>query len=227
MIISHRHRFIFIKTRKTAGTSFEIALSRFLGEDDVITPISPVDEALRAELGYRGAQNYMIPLSRYRFSDWVHCVREREARRFSNHDSAAFVRDHIDPDTWNSYFKFTFERNPWDKFISFYFWRNKEEQRPTIAEFIDSPLVPRICAYDQYSIDGKLAVDKVYRYEEIEQALRDVTERLGLPGPLEMPRTKTGFRKDARSYRDILDAAERERIAAKFSREIDSFGYVW
>jgi hypothetical protein len=32
MIISPAHRFIFIKTRKTAGTSMEIALAKFCGE---------------------------------------------------------------------------------------------------------------------------------------------------------------------------------------------------
>jgi hypothetical protein len=41
MIISHRHRFIFIKTRKTAGTSIEVYLSRFCGEEDVVTPLNP------------------------------------------------------------------------------------------------------------------------------------------------------------------------------------------
>ena len=40
VLISHKYRFIFIKTRKTAGTSVEIALSRFAGERDVITSIT-------------------------------------------------------------------------------------------------------------------------------------------------------------------------------------------
>lgn len=31
MIVSHRYRYIFIKTKKTAGTSIEIALSRHCG----------------------------------------------------------------------------------------------------------------------------------------------------------------------------------------------------
>jgi len=37
VIASHRHRFVFVKTRKTAGTSLEIALSRHCGPDDVVT----------------------------------------------------------------------------------------------------------------------------------------------------------------------------------------------
>lgn len=37
MIISHRHKFIFIKTRKTAGSSIEKYLINYLGPDDICT----------------------------------------------------------------------------------------------------------------------------------------------------------------------------------------------
>ena len=48
MIISHAHKFIFLKTKKTAGTSIELALSQLCGPDDVIPPITESDETLRA-----------------------------------------------------------------------------------------------------------------------------------------------------------------------------------
>ena len=38
MIISHKHNFIFIKTRKTAGSSVELYLENFCGPDDIISP---------------------------------------------------------------------------------------------------------------------------------------------------------------------------------------------
>ncbi|PYL93687.1 MAG: hypothetical protein DMF14_00320 [Verrucomicrobia bacterium] len=41
MIISHKHKFIFIKTVKTAGTSLEVFLSQHCGPDDVLTPFAP------------------------------------------------------------------------------------------------------------------------------------------------------------------------------------------
>jgi hypothetical protein len=47
MIISHKHKFIFIKTFKVSGTSMEIALSNYLGKQDIITPINLEDEILR------------------------------------------------------------------------------------------------------------------------------------------------------------------------------------
>lgn len=77
MIISHAHRFIFIKTEKTAGTSLEIALSRYCGSDD-ITPFWEEDEVVqrrhrahrayvggleRASLGWPGAASGRRPPS--------------------------------------------------------------------------------------------------------------------------------------------------------------------
>jgi hypothetical protein len=46
MLASFEHNFLFIKTRKTAGTSLEIELSRHCGAADIVTPISPEDEPL-------------------------------------------------------------------------------------------------------------------------------------------------------------------------------------
>lgn len=51
MIASFLHRFIFIKTRKTGGTSVEIVLSSWCGPDDICTALAPEDELLRQEYG--------------------------------------------------------------------------------------------------------------------------------------------------------------------------------
>jgi hypothetical protein len=42
MIVSHRHRFVFVTTRKTAGSSIEAALSPLAGPDAVVTPSSKI-----------------------------------------------------------------------------------------------------------------------------------------------------------------------------------------
>ena len=35
------------------------------------------------------------------------------------------IKERVDPKVWNSYFKFCFERNPWDKTVSAYFHYKK------------------------------------------------------------------------------------------------------
>ena len=39
MIISHRHKFIYLKARKVAGTSVEVALAKHCGDADIVTPV--------------------------------------------------------------------------------------------------------------------------------------------------------------------------------------------
>ena len=60
MIVSHRHKFVFMKTRKTAGTSIEIALSEHCGPSDIVSPNDPADEELRSKLGFTGPQNRWV-----------------------------------------------------------------------------------------------------------------------------------------------------------------------
>jgi len=58
MIASFSRRFVFLKTRKTAGTSVELALSSACGPEDIVTPISLEDEHLRVRDGVIGARNF-------------------------------------------------------------------------------------------------------------------------------------------------------------------------
>jgi len=225
MIISHKHKFIFIKTEKTAGTSIEISLSKYCGPDDVITPISPEDELKRKKLGYRGPQNYKVPFSKYSMIDCLKSLYSRKLKYFYNHIGASEIMQYVDQETWDSYFKFSFERNPWDKVISWYFWRFPAEPRPTISEFIQSREANIVKGFELYTCASDVVVNKVFLYEEISDAMDELRERLSLEETPVLPFAKAGFRTDKRNYKDILSEADKSKIAKVFAREIAYFNY--
>lgn len=227
MIISHAHRFIFIKTEKTAGTSIEIALSKYCGPDDVITRVSPEDEDTRREYGGRGPQNCIIPSGEYNLRDWFRFVVKRRRREFFNHASAKFIRAHIPRSVWDSYYKFCFERNPWDKAVSYCYWVKKKEDAPSVSEFIQSGESDRVRGYGLYSIRGEIAVDKVYLFEHLEREMADIARVISLPEVPALPHAKGSYRKDRRHYRELLTPEDREHIARVHAPEIAHCGYEW
>ena len=111
MIISHKHKFIFIKTKKTAGTSIEVFLSQFCGNDDIVTPIFPHEKNHIAK-NYFGKSNIFSDLFLTRgknyksiFSNFI------KNQRFYNHMPAILVKSRIGNEIWNSYYKFCVERD--------------------------------------------------------------------------------------------------------------------
>lgn len=226
MIVSHRWKFIFIKTRKTGGTSLEIALSTLCGPDDVITPITPADEALRAEVGGRPPQHCEIPPGRRSLGERLWCAFGGRAPRFYNHMPAAAVRRALDPEVWSGYYKFAFERNPFDKIVSAYYWRYPQEPRPSLAEFIASRRSRRYLNAPLYEDrGGALLVDHVGRYEDLAAEVEAIRARLGMPPLPQLPRAKGGFRTDRRRAAEVLSADDQRRVAAMYRAEIERFGY--
>ena len=205
MIASHAHRFVFVKTRKTAGTSLEIALSRHCGPDDIVTRISPADEELRAAAGGVPPQNDATSPSSYA------------------HMGARRVIRVIGRETWDSYFTFAVERNPFDVVASS--WRysaRKPSFTKTFAEFVRTPRrLDRLALNERlYRMGGEVVVDRVYRYEELPAAVADISSRLGLD--LDLPHAKQG---SGPHYRELYGPGDAEIVAARFARTIREFGY--
>jgi len=225
MIISHKHKFIFIKLRKTAGTSLEIALSRVCGEEDIITPISKDDEKVRSELGYPGPQNFFIPEKYYSISDWKKRLLKGERKVFFNHMPAHEIKRYTPEKIWNSYFKFCFERNPWDKIISHYYHRGRTQEFENVMDYLLNNRGDEIQGFNMYSIKGKVVTDKVFRYEEMESALDELSNKIGTRITMPDYRAKSQFRETSSHYQDILTEEEAAFIKNHFSREIALMDY--
>ena len=230
MIVSHAHRFIFLKTKKTAGTSIELALTKLCGEDDIITPLTAIDEARRVD--ERGAQNW-------KRHGWWNSPRPFWKRRllkftaadygFYNHMTADAARTLLNNDEmWRSYFKFAFDRNPWDRQVSFYQHRyRKEPSPPPFPDFIHGDKRARINNYEIYSLAGDVAVDFVGRYENLEADLKHALAQVGLKLDAALPRAKGTFRKDKRPYREFYDNDTRDIVGDWYAREIKLLDYAF
>lgn len=231
MIVCHKYKFIFLKTNKTAGTSVEIALSKFCDDGDIVTHLSDDEEELRSDRGGLASQRYHAPWTMYNPRDWYNrIVHGQHKKLYYNHIPAWKLRKRLDPAVWNSYYKFCVERNPWDRVISQYYWRCRdlpENQWPSIDEFLESTHVRSLKrkGFQLYTINGELQVDKICRYESLAEDLEEVRQHLGLPEPLTLPKTKATFRSDRRHYREVLTPAQRDRIAELFAEEIQLLGY--
>jgi len=232
MIISHEHKFIFLKTRKTGGSSLELALRKLCGPDDVITPIGDEEELRQRSLNYdgRAPQNWQVhswwrspqPLfKRY----WLKASAKDYG--FYNHIPANDARMLLKDDAiWNNYFKFAFERNPWDRQVSAYFFRyRKSKNPPSFSEYMHRPRRAWINNYDIYSIDNEVCVDFVGRFENLSDDFGKVLKTVGLSFDAPLPQAKTDFRRDAKHYRRHYDEETRELVRKWYGREIALLGY--
>jgi hypothetical protein len=92
MIVSHERKFIFLKTRKTAGTSLEIALSKYCGPRDVLAPIN-FDEDMRRQVSGRGKQNHARPVWKLRPGQLYRYLRRgEEVEVFAEHMTGVAAR---------------------------------------------------------------------------------------------------------------------------------------
>jgi hypothetical protein len=227
MILSHQHRFIFIKTAKVAGTSIEVFLSRHCGASDVVTPLEPPEPSHHPR-NDRGLFNPLPELLASR-QGWRRCLRHLLRRhRFYGHMAAWRVRTRVGEPMWRGYYTFCVERNPWDKTLSHYaMYRKRKGRTLTFDEYLARG---RFCwnyhLYTEPDDSKRIVVDRVLRYEHLERDLADVCGRLGIPFDGSLPvRAKSGYREDRRPYREVYTAEQRDIITRAFRPEIELHGY--
>lgn len=228
MIISHKYKFIFIKTAKTAGTSIEIFLSQHCGERDVVTPIGPHVEPHHAR-NYRGLWNPLPEIIENKGRGIRSTARNvLKRRKFFNHIPAKAVKQRIPRKVWDSYFKFCVERNPWDKTLSHYHMLNdRAGGNISFDEYIEKG---NFCInYPKYCDSrGLLLVNKVIKYEFLMDELGHVFQELGIPFDDSLGvRAKSEYRKDRRPYQELFSIEQRDKIERAFAKEIEMHGYVF
>jgi hypothetical protein len=239
MIISHSRKFIFVKTMKTAGTSLEMALSKHCEPGDVLTPLIPEEECERQRVAGIGAQNFWRPLREYRLGARVsRIVRRRREFKFGEHSPAWQVRRAVGERTWSSYFKFAVVRNPFDRAVSRYYYTKKYFDETDEVELWDRRSFDQFLRYmpelinenwPMYTEKDEVVLDRMVRYERLEEDLGEVSRRIGLPGniydDLRTIRAKSDYRPRQVRPSDLFDDRQKELVAILCREEIAAFGY--
>lgn len=223
MIISHKHRFIFVKTRKTAGTSLQEALNRICGPDDIVTPTGISEQSYKPR-NFRGLVNPLPYLSAH---PRIH--RRRRILRRTLTGERIFDHMHLselmalpEAEAWKGYFKFCIERNPWDKTVSRYFWKYRgRPSRPDFDQFVAHDR--HVSDFDAYCLNAKIGVDYVGDYGDLQKSVDHIASVIGSEVPL--PTRRNANTREKRDYREMYSDETRNRIAEVYAREIAEFGY--
>jgi hypothetical protein len=223
VILSHRHRFIYVKTFKTASTSVEAALLKLCGPDDIVTP--PWSEARNYQLEHPSVPKR--PLLKKLLGRPL--KRSDPSVGYYHHMPAWRVREYVGEDVWENYFKFTFERNPWDRQVSqFLYWKQKQKRgardKTDFEAFMDKRHRAYVGNFDLYSANGKVILDFVGKYETLAEDFGAVLVRLGVTEKIGLPRLNAS-NSDETAYRHFYGRDTKRLVADWYRREIEHFGY--
>ena len=228
MIISNSQKFVFVKTNKTAGSSIEGLLSSCLQSDDLVTRLPSDEEPIRLKFVASGSLKYL--------------------KGFHSH--APLSQAHQSYPESRDYFSFGFIRNPFQRAISLFRWRNAKKIARLIEEhsdggdaqvlqiklqrsffkFMDSQgsqlLIERGKDLLQSRSDSLTwSVNRIFRLEDLESAITEIQTAVGVEIDFsKMPKFKSSVIRIPKGIDLWMD----ETVALILERhrwEFDEFSY--
>ena len=210
LLISNRHKFIFVHVPKTAGSSVTRALEPYSDNHP--------REGLRRLLSH-----LPVPES-------------PEAIAFPMHVSARWARLKLPPEVYQGYRKFCVVRNPYDRAVSLYHYLSQRTDhhlyervsRLSFKGYLDYLARRRRTKNPTqlfYVADakGQPIVDDILRFETLNGDFANLCGDLGMPEKVELPMNNTSDHKPYWEY--YSDDYSRELVKDLFTADFQTFGY--
>lgn len=213
-MISHKHKCIFIHIPKCAGSS----INKFLAEGNVLDWSTP---------------NYDL------LYGW--CP-ERKIHLQHATSKQLIETNLITQENWDSYFKFTFVRNPWDRAYSDYLWIKSDRRlKGSFHDYIakqgkfEKVLTDNsnksyrgdhsLLQTDFYTPDGQFQMDFVGRFENLQEDFAYVKAQLGISDGIIKHEKKNTIR--AEHYSSFYTSSKKRVADIKFEKDIQLLNYSY
>jgi hypothetical protein len=221
VMISHDRGFIFLKTRKTAGTTIEMLLEPHCAPPGhVVREETPEIVTAHGVVGARlvAREDPDLPIA--------------QSPEWRNHLPAAIIRERLGDEVWSRYVKITAVRNPFDRVVSMFHWRRRKTELPTGPALREA--FRRFIARDWPDdrdvvlIGGRFVADRALRYETLGADIASLSTELGLGiDPSAMPHTKNfAARRGGLSTADHYDEDTIEVVRNRLSWVFEHFDYA-
>ena len=208
-MISHKHKCIFVHIPKTAGSSIE----------NVIWPLE----------SDRVVENLWLGI--------IKPYRNKYQTDGLQHLTSSQIKTEVGTDVFNSYYKFSIIRNPWEKAVSQFIYMKK---RKGLRRFIGMNKWSSFKKYLNliskkehaqwmkqvdfvYDENGMIMVDKIIRFENIEEEFQLMRQHLGIPY-IKLPHVNKSKRKH---YTKYYNKSTIQIVSDLYKEDIEAFNYTF
>ena len=199
-MISHKHKFIFVHVPKTAGNSIQNYLINY-SEDSIFIKQTPsnIDSKFHAERF--GIESFDKKIYKHSKLNTYYDVWRKKYENIED------------------FFKFGSIRNPWDRAISFYFWKGYKSFDK--KSFIDNLFLTSCADYFYVKKYNKHIHDYIIRFENLQEDFNTVCDKIGIPKQ-QLPHAN---KSEHKHYTEYYDDETRQIVAKKCAKDIEYFGY--
>jgi len=200
-MLSIKYNFLFIHVPKTAGNSIQEVLRNY--SENKVVCLSPWHD---------GIEKYE--------------VRDETFKDISKHSTITLYKKLLPADIFSKLFKFATVRNPWERLVSMYFWRNSGRNEWNRGGFIkllnDTPPLRQYITLPRHFLLRKIMrggqcltrdLDYLMKFEDLDNDFKNVCAKIGIPFAALPRRNVAQHEHYSRYYDKELIAMVRKKFA--------------